>query len=109
MQDLQETLHPDEVLTRRQEKHLGTSDMAHESLRHHPKYLSSELLEQLQNLNYFTSSNSNHHLLKEKRREGGEKGGEENEEKWGKMKKKKKKKRRALAVKLPTGFNGRRV
>lgn len=28
MQDLQETLHSDEALTRREEKYLGTSDMA---------------------------------------------------------------------------------
>lgn len=82
MQDLQETLHPDEVLTRRQEKHLGTSDMAHESLHHHPKYLSSELLEQLENLNYVNSSNSNHQLLTEKGRKGGEEGRDEKEEKW---------------------------
>lgn len=48
----------DKALTRRQKKHLGTFGMAlqtcvmaQESLHHHHKYLSSDLLEQLQNLN----------------------------------------------------------
>lgn len=72
----------DKALTRRQKKHLGTIDialqtyvMAQEPLHHHNKYLSSQLLEQLQNLNCFNSSNSNHNLLEifKKMRERGEK------------------------------------
>lgn len=38
--------------------------VAQESIHPHKKYSSSELLEQLQNLDYFNSTNSNHKLLK---------------------------------------------
>lgn len=60
----------DKALTRRRKIHLGTFDMAlqtfvmaQESLHQHKEYLPSELLEQLQNLNYFNSTNSNCKLL----------------------------------------------